>query len=227
MTVNVRSFILSGAGRRPITQYSDSLKGVDDPPYMGQPWVPVLVPSAGGISGNLVDAQVNKSVAGVTYGGGGLIQPHMLFYPGVIDVPAVLAGSVARGVFSQAKLAASNPGTSVESGPAVMFRPNPDKAYILVASDTPVVNDTFLAQLQAGIVTFFVASTFTFAVGDVIRLECRKVGNDDVLKSYQNGVLRNTFTNVGAGPNGGLFGMCYYSDNVGFQTWTDYSGGLL
>lgn len=227
MTVEFRN-LQSGSGVKPVTSFSDSLQGVDDPPYMGQPWAPLLVPGGTGVTGALVDAQVNKSGAGVTFGGGGLLVPFMLFYPATITVPVVLAKSITRGVFSQAKLATFTPGVSIGSGPAVMFQPDPKLLYVLEASITGGgARDALLGRVAASIFTTLVLNTFSVVVGDVIRLECTKNGSDNVLKSYQNGVLKNTTTDVGAGVDGGLFGMFYEANNVGSETWTNYSGGIL
>jgi hypothetical protein len=191
---------------------------------MGNPWMP-LYTTFGAAFGTDIDAQTNKSVSGVTYGGGALLTPGMLFFPGTVNIPAVLTGSLTRGVFSQATLAAKAAGVSCASGPAVMFQPDPSLWWGLTPQSISNAAQLFRG---GGSLTSLVASAFAYAVNDVIRIEARIIGADTELRSYQNGVLRNTFLDVGFKSTiGGLFGMWYISSNTGSETWKNYSGGLI
>lgn len=225
MTVQVTN-LQGNAGARIVTSYSDTLQGADNPPYMGAPWMPLLAVGGTGVTGALVDAQINKAAGGTTFGGGGLLQPNMVFVPSVINMPKVMTGAVARGIFAEAKLSAKVAGVSCTTGPCVGFNPDPSLWWGLCPQSVSTSADLF--RQSGAVLTSLAATVFNYAINDVFRIEARIVGADTQLKCYQNGVLKTTFTDVGlTNPTGGLYGMWYISNNTGSETWQNFNGGLL
>jgi hypothetical protein len=230
MTVNVRSFILSGGGNRPVTSFADLLTGVDRPFLIGNNWFTQFT-SDSGVAMLSVAPELNIGGAGLIWGDGSapnLNACNIGCYPSIVNRPAVVAGSVTRGEFAELTLVSRPiPGNSAGIGPSVLMNPGSDVQYLIQMES--VNTNTVLFRKDSGAYTVLVANCFANAPGDVVRLESRYVTGFPELRVYQNGVLKSTFLdNSGLGPpSGGQFGMFLSGVFTGQIVVKNFNGGLL
>jgi len=214
----------------PVTRFSDTLRGADRPVYIGNDWFLNITQSTA-VSGSDVAARLNIGATGMTVGNGDGVNNsniNLLAFPALVSRRAVVTKSAGNGIFSQMVLVArTNPGIQSTVGPAVGLNPGDCANYSLQLNSAN--NNTVLFRMNtAGTYTALVANVFSSSPGDIVRLEYRIVGGFPELRSYQNGILRNTTVdNSGLGPTAGQFGMIIYGTFSGIITISDYSGGVL
>jgi hypothetical protein len=72
-----------------------------------------------------------------------------------------------------------------------------------------------------------VAGISSFAPGDVIEFGCTPTPTQNVLQIIKNGVVVSTFNDNNAlRPLFGVFGLHYFSANLGSLSFSDWSGGV-
>lgn len=219
-----------GAGAAvPVTSFFDSLIGADRPFYMGNDWY--LVGTADNTTAP-VDwaAQINIGGTGLTYGNGGGVNDNGMFcyaYPSKIDYNAVLGKSLAGGIFAELTIVGRAAGVDCGIGPFLFSQPGGNPSYFFQVESINAITQLFRKE-NVG-VTSMVANAFNNVNGDTVRLEARIIGGNVELKSYQNGVLRNTFVDNTASKitSGGLFGIAFQGVFTGTVTVKNFNAGAL
>lgn len=219
-----------GSGSVPVTSFADTLTGADRPFFIGNNWF-LQMTQGTTVAATDVASQLNISASGLVWGNGGGLNDNgtnLQAYPSTVDRSAILTKSAAAGTFSEMTLQARNiAGISAAIGPAVLMNPGDCSSYHLQLNSANT-NTVLFRMNTNGTFTSLNANVFTSAINDVVRLEATIVGGFPVLKSYQNGVLRDTTTdNSGLGPTSGQFGMMLYGVFQGQATIKNYNGGCL
>jgi hypothetical protein len=232
MTVNVRSFILGGGGRRPVTRFTDSLLSPDQPFAVGDLWTPtqnlVNPPVGNAYAGVDVAAALNRGATGLAYtnpGGGG-------FTPVVNVIPVPIDWSVAifKNQYAQFKSVSNGAGIN-RPGVCVFYNANSAGHYNL---QLQVETSQFILGRNNGVTqtTLVAASpTTAYVIGDVLRIEvdATTTPGTTIVKGFKNGVLIATFNdNGGTRLTNGQFGLYFGGSNPAIVTIVrDFDGGTL
>jgi hypothetical protein len=219
-----------GAGAAvPATSFSDAFSGPDRPFFLGNDWY--LVGTADNTTAP-VDwgGQINIGAGALTYGNGGGVNDNGMFcyaFPSKVDYNAVLARSLAGGLFAELTIVGRAAGVDCGIGPFLFAQPGSTPSYFQQIESINAVTQLFRKE-NAGS-TSLVGNAFNNVNGDTVRLEARITGGNVELKSYQNGVLRNTFVDNTASKitSGGLFGIAFQGVFTGTVSIKDFHGGAL
>ncbi len=226
MTVEVSA--LNPPGINPATNYMDSWLGPDQPFFLGDNWYTEMDSSANATAADLASV-LNTGGGGAAFGKAGLGTAAFdtKFFPATVYLPLVVSRGLARGLFSQFKLLTVSGGLTSDMGPFVGGMPNVNTGYWLDVSCESVAVTLYRGLSQAYV--SLVPTVFNYSLGDVIRLEITFGGPSNTLRSYQNGVLRNTFVDSSAlRPRSGGYGLFFLGwANSGQVNITDFSGGVL
>lgn len=225
-------YLVPPRGARVVTDYAESFNRADQPFFLGNNWYTEMNDSAGSnVATPGLAANVNVGSGHATFGGTTINNNCWCkFFPVPIYYPAVAAGILTRGVFSQFTIDGITGGGTVDVGPAVAIAPNSGNGYWLdIAFQT---TDTTLFRSTVSPLVNLVTNVFApanRAVGDIVRLECIIGVASNTLRSYLNGVLTNTTIDAsGSRPTTGGYGIF-------FQAWgapatvsiKDFSGGII
>jgi hypothetical protein len=214
--------------------FSDTLLGSDRPFYIGDDW-DVILTATSTVAPTRQAADLNIGGTGLTFGDGGGSNDNglsNLMLPNKIDTAKVRALSLTNGIFAQWQFV-SRPVAGVDCGPALIVGANAggEKGYGLrlqsINTDSQLVRGLGFGGADA--VAQLVANCFTANPGDIMRIELNFAPTQNTIRSYQNGVLQNTFVDNNAlrPTAGGLFGMSLLGVFTGQVTVKNFSGGVL
>lgn len=215
-------------GAPPVTRYQESFNRADQPFFLGDNWY-MQVTDQTGTAPSSMAGSVNVGAGFATIGGAAQLTARSYFTPAFVDRQAITTGMLQRGQYSQFTVKNIVAGVSGDIGPMVYNpSPNNDNGYMMLLGTTTGIARLF-RDMGAG-ATQLVANLFNYVNNDIVRLEVTPAAGANTIRSFQNGILRNTFVdNAGARPTtGGMYGIAWFSNGAaGALSFGDYDGGLL
>lgn len=223
------SYVIPPALGAGATRYQDTFNRADQPFFLGNNWAMQCSESCGNApSAMAAGVNVSASPSFATIGTAAGSVARSLFIPAFVSRQRITTLMLARGQYSQFTIKNVLAGVSCSVGP-VVYNPNPNdgNCYILILQSNGQSSDLFRG-VGAGAAAI-VPNVFNWVVGDVIRLEVTPGVADNTIRCYKNGVLQNTFVdnNASRPQGGGMYGIGWFSSNVGTLSFADYDGGLL
>jgi hypothetical protein len=217
-----------GGAALPTTSFSDPM--INSGGVLAGPLYWNVFSVGNGAAGVDVDSQLNGGATGLVFGSGSGVNNNSMrvsFFPASVDPAAVAAGSLSRGAFAQWTLVSRTAGIDCEVALCLFSSPGNDNGYILQAQSEST--NVGLSMGRGTVVVYGIrANVMTLAPGDVLRFEARWSPASNNLRTFKNGVLQSTDTDVNAGrPQGGQSGFGYLGVFTGVMVMKDFSCGLL
>lgn len=216
----------------PTTSFSDNFNRTNTVSWWGEDWYPVMTDGTSSflqdIVDNLVIISTNRGRFRSLGTGAGGSSVNIWMVPRPLSQPQIYGQSQ----FAQATYINGN-STGAEptrSGPAVMIQPNAGATISGYSLITVFETGNFI--LRRGVNGSTLASGFTLAVNDILRIECTASAANNQIRVYRNGVLQAT-VNDSTGPLlKGVPGFAFAiatnaSATVRFDDWDDFSCGIL
>ena len=219
-----------GGSRNGPTDYSETFLRGDQPFTLGDNWFDCFSKSASVSAGeNALQALVNVSVAGATFGGVANAVTRVRFIPIPIDHNAVRAGALVRGQKAAFTFVGSSGASSIDVGPMVFAPVMGGLEYCLNRAASGQVTIYCDLSDASGAGRTLAANVFGMAAGDEGEIRATYAATANTVSWYKNGVLIGSIVdNNGSRPAGGLYGIHYFGNGPGTTaTFKNFRGGLI
>lgn len=231
MGVQVEANLPTGSGFVPITVFSDTLIGADQPLGAGNNWIPVFCltnpgfPTATGWGGTDYSSGVNRGATGLQYrnGGGGGTGP----IGGAIPIPLDYTHIANRNQFAELTPVSSTAGGGVIC-PVVAYTPNTNTMYALTVQGSGTVAGLIRIN-GAAFTAIGIAIAYNFL--DVMRVEVdfTTTPGTSIVTAFKNGVQADqVLDNSVSKATTGIPGIFFLGNTAGNEIVVkNYSGGAL